>query len=158
VIDSRRRWSPAIVAAATVLALPAAALADESPCASLYPSAGPGGVDLQAACAAGRVATHYTSPGGSAIDPSTLLIVLALSWAIAVVAFTVARVLTARVARRTAPVPPTSVWLCDACRSFNDGESGACYRCRRLRQEDARSLAPGDPPPVDEHFGRPFGT
>lgn len=147
------------VAGATIVAFPAPAVADESPCASLYPTIGPGGVDLQAACAAGRVATHYTSSGGAASDiPSTLLIVLAVSWALAVVAFAAARILATRAARRSAPVPPSSVWLCDACHSFNDGESSVCYRCRRARPEDAPSVTTGEPPAIEQRFGRPFGS
>ncbi len=144
---------------ATMLALPATVLADESPCASLYATSGPAGLDLRAACVAGRVADHYTAPGTSSPDvPSTLLVVLAVSWALAIVVFAAARWLSARAARRMAPVSPSAVWLCDACRSFNDGKDAACYRCRRPRQEGAASLEAGDPPPVDQHFGRPFGT
>jgi hypothetical protein len=138
---------------------PAAVLADESPCTSLYTSAGPAGVDLRAACVADRVTTHYTAATGTGTDiPSTLLMVSAVSWALAVIVLAASRWAGARAAHRVSPVPPSEVWLCDGCRSFNDAGSAACYRCRRPRSPDAPSLPAGEPPSVDQRFGRPFGT
>ncbi len=158
---TRGRAHALALAAASIVfvAWPAALRADEDPCASLYPTSGPGGVDLQAACVADRIATHYTTTTGGGPDvASTLLVVLAVSWAMAVIVLAAARWIGSRASRRVAPVLPSEVWLCDGCRSFNDGGFAGCYRCRRPRSPDAPSLPAGEPPPVDQHFGRPFGT
>lgn len=164
---SRARWLRLAAAAAlaallgscALLVLPGTVHAADPACASLYPSIGPGGVDLQAACIANEVAQHYTSaspsPAGSLWD---LVLILGVAWMAAVVAYAIWRTVARRAARRLAPVAPTAYWLCDACRSFNDGDASTCYRCRRPRAAAARVVDPAGPPPADQSFGRPFGS
>jgi hypothetical protein len=47
---------------------------------------------------------------------------------------------------RTPPALPDTVWLCEACRSYNDPTHLTCYRCHRARPIDAREVVP------DRHF------
>ena len=141
------------------LALPAPALAGDPPCVSVYPSAGPAGVDLQGACVANDLVRNYTSPAGSPTDALwTLVLVLGASWAAAVIVYAIWRYLAGRAARRLAPVTPTAFWLCDGCRSFNGTEAMTCYRCRRRRAEDAPIVDASETARWEQRFGRPFGS
>lgn len=149
----------ALLGSCGFLLLPGTVLAGDPPCASLYPSIGPGGVDLRAACAANEVAEHYTASGSPATGTLwDLALILLAAWMAAVVALAIWRAASRRAARRLAPVTPDTHWLCDACRSFNDGDATVCYRCRRPRPDGARVVDAGDRPTVDQTFGRPFGT
>ena len=52
--------------------------------------------------------------------------------------------------------PPSEVWLCDGCRSYNEPARLACYACHRPRTSDARTVAPDPVFRIDQHIGRPF--
>jgi hypothetical protein len=49
---------------------------------------------------------------------------------------------------------PDRVWLCDACKSFNDPTHATCYRCHRPRPTDAREIVPDAEFKVDQQLGR----
>ncbi len=50
--------------------------------------------------------------------------------------------------------PPTeTLWLCEACHSFNEAEREVCYRCREPRAPDARTVVPDAVFHVDQRFG-----
>ncbi len=83
---------------------------------------------------------------------------LGAAWVAAVVVHAAWRYVAGRAARRLAPVPPASLWLCDACRSFNAADARACYRCRRVRPDGAPVVDATESPPWDQRFGRPFGS
>jgi hypothetical protein len=141
------------------LVFPAVVFALDAPCASRYPSPGPGGVDLQAACVANEVTQNYTSSGPLGSEAaSTLALVLCASWIAAVLFFSLWRFVAGRAARRIAPVTPTSFWMCTTCRSFNGTEVTRCYRCRHPRPADAPTVDAPDVPPWEQRFGRPFGS
>ena len=48
---------------------------------------------------------------------------------------------------------PDRVWLCDACRSFNDPTHLTCYRCHRPRPVEAREIVPDPEFRVDQQLG-----
>lgn len=54
---------------------------------------------------------------------------------------------------RKPPVMPDRVWLCDACRSFNDPTHLTCYRCHRPRPVEAREVVPDPEFRVDQQLG-----
>ncbi len=145
-------------ALAPMLASPLTALADDPLCASLYPSAGPAGVDLQGACVANELVENYTSASSTPDMLWTLAIVLGAGWAAAVVVYAAWRFVSARAARRLAAETPIAFWLCESCRSFNADDVGACYKCRRPRPEGAPIVGATDEPPWKQRFGRPFGS
>lgn len=61
--------------------------------------------------------------------------------------------------RKTEPkLLPDRVWLCDACKSFNDPTHTTCYRCHQPRPADATYLAPEPEFRVDQQLGRPKGS
>jgi len=62
--------------------------------------------------------------------------------------------------RRTAKpaILPDRVWLCDACKSFNDPTHATCYRCHRPRPADARYVEPDPDFHVTQQLGRPKGS
>jgi hypothetical protein len=62
----------------------------------------------------------------------------------------------ARRVRKPAALPDR-LWLCDACRSFNEPEREVCYRCHRERAIDARSVVPDATFHVDQRFGQVKG-
>lgn len=49
---------------------------------------------------------------------------------------------------------PDRVWLCDACKSFNDPTHLTCYRCHRPRRADAREVEPDPEFHIDQQLGR----
>jgi hypothetical protein len=55
---------------------------------------------------------------------------------------------------RKPPILPDRVWLCDACKSFNDPTHVACYRCHRPRSVDAREVEPDPEFKIDQQLGR----
>jgi hypothetical protein len=142
-----------------LLAFPAQAFAEDPPCASLFPSAGPAGVDLQGACIANDVVETYTSTTSTQPDALwTLVLILGASWVAAVVVFAAWRFLAGRAARRLASVAPTAFWLCERCRSFNAADASTCYRRHAARPDDPRLVEATESPPWDQRFGRPFGS
>ena len=159
-----RRTSIALAAAeasglASMLASPLAALAGDPPCASLFPSEGPAGVDLQGACVANDLVENYTAATSTQPDALwTLVLILGASWIAAVVVFSAWRFLSVRAARRLATVAPTAFWLCERCRSFNAADGSACYRCHTTRPDDPPLVDATETPPWDQRFGRPFGS
>jgi len=54
---------------------------------------------------------------------------------------------------RKPPVMPDRVWLCDACRSFNDPTHLTCYRCHRPRPVEAREIVPDPEFRIDQRLG-----
>lgn len=62
--------------------------------------------------------------------------------------------------RRTAKpaILPDRVWLCDACKSFNDPTHATCYRCHRPRPADARYVEPDPEFHVTQQLGRTKGS
>jgi len=142
-----------------LLAFPAQALAEDPPCASLFPSAGPAGVDLQGACVANDLVENYTSTTSAQPEAVwTLVLILGASWVAAVVVFAAWRLLAGRAARRLAAVAPTAFWLCDRCHSFNAADASGCYRCQAARPQDPQIVDATNAPPWDQRFGRPFGS
>lgn len=59
---------------------------------------------------------------------------------------------------RKPQILPDRVWLCDACKSFNDPTHLTCYRCHRPREVDARFVAPDPNFRVDQQLGRQKGS
>jgi hypothetical protein len=145
-----------IAAVVAALLVPGPVVAGDPPCASLFPSPGPAGVDLRGACVANDLVENYTSSTTAQPDALwTLVLILGASWVAAVVAFAAWRFLAARAARRLASVAPTTLWLCERCHSFNAADATACYRCRAPRPDDARFVDATAAPPWDQRFGRP---
>jgi len=52
------------------------------------------------------------------------------------------------------PILPDRVWLCDACKSFNDPTHATCYRCHQPRPADAREIEPDPDFHIDQQLGR----
>lgn len=52
------------------------------------------------------------------------------------------------------PILPDRVWLCDACKSFNDPTHLTCYRCHQPRAADAREIEPDPDFHIDQQLGR----
>lgn len=65
------------------------------------------------------------------------------------------------VAGRRASTPkilPDRVWLCAACKSFNDPTHATCYRCHQPRPDDARFVVPDPEFRIDQQLGRAKGS
>lgn len=54
---------------------------------------------------------------------------------------------------RKPPILPDRVWLCEACKSFNDPTHATCYRCHRPRPIDAREVVPDPEFHIDQQLG-----
>jgi hypothetical protein len=52
--------------------------------------------------------------------------------------------------------PPSELWLCDGCHSFNVPTRATCYACHRPRAADARTVAPDTVFQLEQRFGRPI--
>jgi hypothetical protein len=140
---------------AAALATPGTVRADDPPCASLFPTTGPAGVDLQGACVANDLVENYTSTTSTQPDALwTLVLILGASWVAAVVVFAVWRFLAGRATRRLASVAPTAFWLCERCHSFNAADASTCYRCRAVRPDDPRLVDATNAPPWDQRDSR----
>jgi len=153
-------WSAPVAVAALAAALavaPSVARAGDPPCSSLYPSGGPGGVDLKGACVADAVVQNYVSPGATSDLLWAAGVILAASWMAALVLYGAWRWVARRNAQRLAPTAPVAFWLCEACRSFNAGDTDRCYRCHRARPADPPTVDATVPPSWDQRFGRPPG-
>lgn len=59
---------------------------------------------------------------------------------------------------RKPPILPDRVWLCEACKSFNDPTHATCYRCHRPRPIDAREVVPDPEFHIDQQLGRTKGS
>ena len=65
------------------------------------------------------------------------------------------------VAGRRASTPkilPDRVWLCAACKSFNDPTHATCYRCHQPRPDDAQFVVPDPEFRIDQQLGRSKGS
>ncbi len=147
------------VAAVGFAGIPVAAAelspAPSGPCAGV--TAGPAGVDIEAACVGREVVENYTGAGRLDQDALNLLVVaIAAGLLCGVLALATWDATRRRLGHRLAPARPAAYWLCDACNSFNPIDRDRCYRCRATRDETSRVASADGPPPWKQRFGHPW--